>query len=93
MAVAAESRPAEARRLAVSRWTILYGAAAVAGVLLRVWWFRSNMSIPNSDESVVGLMVLHAEHGDVSGFFWGSPYSGPQEVLASVPFFALFGAK
>jgi hypothetical protein len=93
VAVAAESRPAEARRLAVSRWTILYGAAAVAGVLLRVWWFRSNMSIPNSDESVVGLMVLHAEHGDVSGFFWGSPYSGPQEVLASVPFFAVFGAN
>jgi 4-amino-4-deoxy-L-arabinose transferase-like glycosyltransferase len=93
VAVAAGSQPAEARRLALSRWGVLYGAAAIAGIAMRVWWFRSNMSIPNSDESVVGLMVLHAEHGDVSGFFWGSPYAGPQEVLASVPFFALFGAN
>lgn len=93
MAVAARSQVAGARRFALTRWTVLYGVAGFAGIALRVWWFRSNLSIPNSDESVVGLMVLHAEHGDVSGFFWGSPYSGPQEVLASVPFFAMFGAN
>ena len=92
MAVAA-SEQAGAHRLTLTRWAVLYGIAAAAGIVLRIWWFRSNLSIPNSDESVVGLMVLHAEHGDVSGFFWGSPYSGPQEVLASVPFFVLFGAN
>jgi len=93
VAVAARTPLAEARRLALSRWGVLYGLAAFAGIALRVWWFRSNLSIPNSDESVVGLMVLHAERGDVSGFFWGSPYSGPQEVLLSVPVFAVFGAN
>jgi 4-amino-4-deoxy-L-arabinose transferase-like glycosyltransferase len=93
VAVAASSELTRARRFTLTRWTVLYCVTAAAGIALRIWWFRSNLSIPNSDESVVGLMVTHAEHGDISGFFWGSPYAGPQEVLASVPFFAAFGAS
>jgi 4-amino-4-deoxy-L-arabinose transferase-like glycosyltransferase len=65
---------------------------AVAGLVLRVWIYRSALGVPNSDEAVVGLMARHAMHGDVSVFFWGSSYGGPQEVLLDVPFFWIFGS-
>jgi hypothetical protein len=69
------------------------GAVAVAGIVLRVWIYRSALGIPNSDEAVVGLMTRHAAHGDVPMFFWGSVYGGPQEVLATVPLFWIFGSS
>ena len=61
--------------------------------MLRVWIYRSLLGIPNSDESIVGLMVLHAMHGKLTTFYWGSPYAGPQEVLLSVPVFAVAGVN
>lgn len=66
------------RRLALSRWGLLVALAGLGGIALRVWWYRSRLGTPNSDESVVGLMVLHALHGQFSTFFWGSPYGGPR---------------
>jgi 4-amino-4-deoxy-L-arabinose transferase-like glycosyltransferase len=81
-----------ATRPGAPRWVALLALVAVAGVVLRVWIYRSVLGVPNSDEAVVGLMVLHALRGDVSMFFWGSPYGGPQEVLLSVPFFWVLGS-
>jgi 4-amino-4-deoxy-L-arabinose transferase-like glycosyltransferase len=72
---------------------VLIALVAVAGVVLRVWIYRSALGVPNSDEAVVGLMTRHAAHGDVSMFYWGSPYGGPQEVLLTVPLFWLFGSS
>ncbi len=63
------------------------------GVALRVWIYRSVLGVPNSDESVVGLMVLHAMHGHLTTFYWGSDYAGTQEVLLSVPVFLVAGAN
>ena len=79
------------RRLALSRWAIIVASVAAAGILLRGWVYVTLLDRPNSDESVVGLMTLHAMHGDLTAFFWGSPYGGAQEVLLSVPVFAVAG--
>ena len=70
-------------------WGGALAAVLVTGIALRVWIYLSVLGRPNSDESVVGLMVLHAMRGDFSTFFWGSAYGGPQEVLLSVPVFAV----
>jgi 4-amino-4-deoxy-L-arabinose transferase-like glycosyltransferase len=68
-------------------------SAGVAGIALRAWIYGSILGRPNSDESVVGLMVLHAMHGELTTFFWGSIYGGSQLVLLSVPFFWLGGVN
>jgi len=88
-AVGALARPRLAGR---SQWAAMVAVVAVAGLVLRVWIYRSALGVPNSDEAVVGLMVRHAMHGDISVFFWGSSYGGPQEVLLDVPFFWIFGS-
>jgi 4-amino-4-deoxy-L-arabinose transferase-like glycosyltransferase len=68
-------------------------AVAAAGVLLRVWVYRSDVALPDSDEAIVGLMARHLLHGEVTTFYWGQPYGGPQEAwLAALPF-ALFGSS
>jgi 4-amino-4-deoxy-L-arabinose transferase-like glycosyltransferase len=88
------SRPESGiRRLVLSRWGLLVALSGLGGIALRVWWYRSRLGTPNSDESVVGLMVLHALHGHFSTFFWGSPYGGPQEVWLTVPVFAVAGVN
>ena len=66
--------------------------AAVAGVVLRLWTAGLLMSTPNADEAVVGLMTRHAQHGELTAFYWGQAYGGTQEVLATVPVFWLFGS-
>ena len=67
--------------------------AGAAGIGLRIWTYRSPLTIPNSDEALVGLMVRHAQHGEWSTFFWGRPYGGTQEVWLAVPGFWLFGTS
>jgi len=79
------------RRLALSPAGLMVALTAAAGVVLRVWTYRSALTIPNSDEALIGLMVSHAEHGQFTTFFWGRPYGGTQEVLLAVPLFWLFG--
>jgi dolichyl-phosphate-mannose-protein mannosyltransferase len=66
---------------------------AAAGIALRVWVHRSALGIPDSDEAVVGLMVDHALHGELTTFFWGQAYGGSQEVLATIPVFWLAGSS
>jgi hypothetical protein len=67
----------------------LLGAAAAIGVALRVYVYRSSLGTPDSDEAVVGLMVRHFSHGEVTTFFWGQPYGGTQEVFLTVPLFVV----
>ena len=80
-------------RAALSRWGVLFMLAGLAGLALRVWVYRAALGIPDSDEAVMGLMVRHARHGELSTFFWGQPYGGTQEVLLTVPVFLLAGTQ
>lgn len=80
------------RELAVSRRGLLIALAAAAGIALRVWVHRSALGIPDSDEAVVGLMVIHALDGELATFFWGQSYGGSQEVLLTVPVFWTAGS-
>jgi hypothetical protein len=70
---------------------VLVVLAAVTGIVLRIWTYRSLMGTPNADEAVVGLMARHAEHGHLTTFFWGQDYGGPQEAWLTVPLFWVFG--
>lgn len=89
--VAGRRRPFGLPGLALSPAALALAAVAITGLVLRVWIYRSVLGIPNSDESVVGLMVLHAMHGNLTTFFWGQAYGGTQDVLLDVPFFWLLG--
>lgn len=75
------------------RWKVLLTLVGAAGVALRIWVHRSALGIPDSDEAVVGLMVDHAMHGDLTTFFWGQAYGGSQEALLTVPVFWLAGSS
>lgn len=87
-AVAASLRAEWAGRRAY--WFVA-ASAALAGVVLRVWIYRSEAGIPTSDEAVVGLMVRHLLHGEFTTFFWGQAYGGSQEALITSPAFWVFG--
>jgi len=80
-------------RLALSRWTVLAGVAFAVGVALRIWLYRSSLGVPNSDEAVLGLMAVHALHGQFTTFIWGQTYGGSQEALLAAPLFAVFGSS
>jgi len=75
------------------RWGVLLGLAALAGIALRVWAYRSVAGTPNADEAVVGLMTRHALHGELTTFYWGQSYGGPQEALITVPLFLVAGSS
>ena len=77
--------------LASLRWLVLVGLAAVAGIALRVWVYRSSMGVPDSDEAVVGLMALHVLDGELPVFFWGQGFGGSQEAILTAPLFWAFG--
>jgi hypothetical protein len=82
------------RRLVAVRtlpWRVLFVFGAVAGLLLRIWVDRTAVGIPDSDEAVVGLMVRHALHGELTTFYWGQPYGGSQEALLTIPLFFVAG--
>ena len=38
-------------------------------------------------------MARHALHGDLTTFYWGQSYGGPQEAWLTVPVFRLFGSS
>src|SRR5262245_64174669 len=72
---------------------VAVAAVAAAGVVLRVWVYRSDVALPDSDEAIVGLMARHLLHGEITTFYWGQPYGGPQEAWLAAPTFALFGSS
>lgn len=65
--------------------------AVVAGIVARVFVYRSSIAVPDSDEAVVGLMARHVLHGHLSTFYWGSSYGGTIESVLTAPIFAAFG--
>lgn len=71
----------------------MFVLAGVSGIVLRVWVYRTALGIPDSDEAVVGLMVRHFRHGELTTFFWGQAYGGTQEVLLTVPVFFVAGSS
>ncbi|MDQ3757516.1 MAG: glycosyltransferase family 39 protein, partial [Actinomycetota bacterium] len=61
-------------------------AAAVGGLVLRVWMMRSGWGVLDGDEAIVGLMARAILDGDLPTFLWGQRYGGTAEsyVLAGV---------
>ena len=85
---------AKARRLSQGPLALTLAGAGIAGVALRVWVYRGDLGIPNSDEGVVGLMARHLVYdGQFPVFFWGQAYGGPQEAILAVPGVLLFGGS
>ena len=72
---------------------VAVAAVVAAGVVLRVWVYRSEVALPDSDEAIVGLMARHLLHGELTTFYWGQPYGGPQEAWLAAPLFAVFGSS
>jgi hypothetical protein len=80
-----------AARILTGQWTLV-AIALAAGIALRVWVYGARLGAPDSDEAIVGLMIRHALHGQITTFYWDQPYGGSQEVLLGVPVFAVFGS-
>ena len=80
-------------RGAQASWLTLLAVALIGGIALRVWIYRAALGIPDSDEAIVGLMVRHFRHGEITTFYWGQAYGGTQEVLLTVPVFLLVGSS
>jgi hypothetical protein len=80
-----------AARILTGQWTLI-ALAAAAGIALRAWVYGALLGAPDSDEAIVGLMIRHALHGQITTFYWDQPYGGSQEVLLGVPVFAVFGS-
>src|SRR5919205_2191507 len=70
---------------------VIAAAAIALGIGFRVAIYRSSIGHLGTDEAVWGLMARHAEHGELSAFFWGQAYGGTQEVLPVALLFRLFG--
>lgn len=66
---------------------------AAAGVAERVFVYRSQLGVPDSDEAVVGLMARHVLRGDFATFYWGSGYGGTIESVLTAPIFFVFGTS
>lgn len=64
-----------------------------AGVVERVFVYRSSLGVPDSDEAVVGLMARHVLRGEFATFFWGSTYGGTIESILTAPIFFVFGTS
>ncbi len=72
---ARDRHPAVRSRVDI-RWIALVAAVGVAGLVLRVWIYRSALGVPDSDEAVVGLMTMHLLDGEWTTFFWGQGFGG-----------------
>lgn len=72
---------------------VVLAAAALGGILLRVWVLGSPLGSLTSDEAIVGLMARHAlSDGQITAFFWGQPYGGSLEPLLAAGLFAVVGS-
>jgi Dolichyl-phosphate-mannose-protein mannosyltransferase len=90
------SRPGFAARFAALRTGRravlgLVGLSLAAGIALRVLIYRTSLGQLDIDEATWALMARHAEHGQLSAFFWGQAYGGTQEVIPVAALFAVFG--
>jgi len=92
-ALAAKTQLQALRRLAVSPWAVTLAATGVAGIVLRVWVYRSVLGTPDGDEGVVGLVARHILDGQFPAFIWGLHYGGIQELLPTAAIFWIFGSS
>jgi hypothetical protein len=93
VAVTAGGQVTAGYRRALSPTIVAVGLTAIAGVVLRVWAYRLTIGTPNGDEAVMGLMTRHFLDGELTAFYWGQAYGGTQEVLLTMPIFALTGSS
>jgi hypothetical protein len=80
-------------RVRASPTALVVLAAVLTGILLRAAVHWSSLGVLDGDEAVWGLMVRHALDGELTAFYWGQGYGGTQEVLLTVPLFALMGTS
>lgn len=69
----------------------ILAAAAVAGLVARVWLLAHHAGALDSDEAVVGLMARHILHGEFPTFYWGQQYGGSLEAFLTAGLFAVVG--
>jgi hypothetical protein len=67
------------------------GLILLAGTALRAWILASPLGEVDADESVVGLMALHIQAGELPAFYWGQPYLGSLEAYLMAAAFWLAG--
>ena len=77
----------------VSPFSILVALTVIGGILVKIWVYRSPLTIMNGDEALDGVMVRHFLHGHLTVFVWSRAYGGTQELLLSVPVFWLTGTS
>lgn len=71
----------------------MFALIGFAGIVLRIWTYRSALGTPNADEAVVGLMTRHVIDGELTTFYWGQAYGGSQELLLTAPVFLIAGSS
>ena len=86
---ATEPRPAIGQ-LGNAVWPA-FALLVLAGVGLRAWIVAGPLGEVEADESVIGLMALHALQGEYPAFYWGQPYLGSMEAYLVAAAFAVFG--
>src|SRR5215207_3042977 len=80
------------RAPAVSAWTFVVAAGALAGLALRVWTLSTPLGALDADEAVRGLMARHALDGELSVFYWAQAYGGTHETALTAVTFAAVGS-
>jgi hypothetical protein len=68
----------------------IVGFLAVS-VAVRLVFLNRYYMTPDADQSIIGLMARHIQHGERPLFYWGQPYTGSGEAYITAALFALFG--
>jgi hypothetical protein len=66
-------------------------AAAVLGVVMRLWLVVRTNAMIDGDEAMVGLQALRILHGQFPTYFYGQAYMGAVDAYLAAPLVALFG--
>jgi 4-amino-4-deoxy-L-arabinose transferase-like glycosyltransferase len=95
---AANDQTADARGLLPTRGpshrlvvTFPLAAILLVGLALRLILLARGVPALDSDEATLGLMGIHALHGQLFAYFWGQDYMGSVEALLAAPLIALLG--
>ncbi len=70
---------------------LLIAAVVVVGSIARIILLDRYYITPDADQSIVGLMARHIQHGERPLFYWGQPYTGSGEAYVTAALFAIFG--
>jgi hypothetical protein len=75
------------RRIAVLLVILVVVVSLVARVVLLDKFYVT----PDADQSIIGLMARHIQHGERPLFYWGQPYTGSGEAYITAALFTVFG--